>query len=596
MKRLTIITLGIMFCLVLVTAGVLPSLIDNKEKEPVDFTTSQWDYSGAYTIKVTGDERNWVESVGITEGKITITSKSEVDRTYQKCIEFNTKEKVTEKNDPECIKWEEAIYEVPSLLPVASGEETDKLYYQEALTSKEVLGKNEFEYQMTELKVHKLGEHSIIVIPDIITNADLVNITVEDDYTHLNLTDDILLYMPFDVDSGTTYYDYSKFNNDGTGLVESSGSVANAGFGEYGNSTLFTSSSGDTYGGCIFIPNSAELKATIKNFTISFWVYRNDISDDPWLVDKWYDGSNRQWVVYIAATNRFKFALSDATGGSDLNPLFGPASLSIYTWYHVVLSVPDAGGNVYAYVNNVQYGPWTKTGTCYPNNNNVAIGCFDHGSIGPYHYMNGYIDDVMIINKTLSSTEVGEIYDSQYDRVVNGGTHNINQNISTGWSTVDITGDYLALNGSSVDLELLYYNATGWFSSGSQTYDGDNTYSISTTATNLSLNFTYDAGTYNFYSPILLGENGLTLDIQMLYDCAYVADSGDYKCNQECTITDETYNVSNASGYQAVRMYDGCTLNLVNSTIISNKRSLESSGDSNAKFNITGNSTWRFAG
>jgi len=69
---------------------------------------------------------------------------------------------------------------------------------------------------------------------------------------------------------------------------------------------------------------------------------------------------------------------------------------------------------------------------------------------------NGSIDEVMIFNRALNSTEISEIYNSTYSRFYPEGNQTFSfENITSGYNRVNLTAEAEALNGSSL-------NATIW--------------------------------------------------------------------------------------------------------------------------------------
>jgi hypothetical protein len=200
------------------------------------------------------------------------------------------------------------------------------------------------------------------------------------------------------------------------------------------------------------------------------------------------------------------------------------------------------------------------------------------------------MDEVMVFKQFLDAGNITQIYNNQSKRFVTSGTQNNTFNITAGYNSIVISGVYENFS-SSVNLSLYFQNDTGWFLSEEQQFDGENEYSICPSAFNITTNFKLiSTPTYQFYTPLLIGENSFTRE--SLYPCNYIANSGDWNCNRQCTISNQFYNITNGTDYKAVKMQNGCNLTLINMTILSNKRSVDTSG--NVYFNLSSNSTWRF--
>jgi len=125
--------------------------------------------------------------------------------------------------------------------------------------------------------------------------------------------------------------------------------------------------------------------------------------------------------------------------------------------------------------------------------------------------INGTIDDVMIFNTSLNSTQILDIYNNQSARFFGTGTQDIyNQsymNISTGNNRVNVSTQIQNNLNSKINLTVGYYDGT-WKATAPQTITSLTNYpfNISSTSTNLTLNYTFIAGTNQFYSPIIEGD------------------------------------------------------------------------------------------
>ena len=172
------------------------------------------------------------------------------------------------------------------------------------------------------------------------------------------------------------------------------------------------------------------------------------------------------------------------------------------------------------------------------------------------HYFDGLIDEVMIFNTVLSSAQVLDIYNNQSNRFLSTGTHNLNQTIPSVGESVTVTGELHTELNSSINLSLSYFDGI-WNQAGEQVYVGDNTFTITIATTEIALNFTYfsasNNGNFDFYSPILLGENGISLDLTI--PCPY-SGSGNWNVNQYCEYTFINQNVNGD-----LNILDGGTMN-----------------------------------
>lgn len=144
--------------------------------------------------------------------------------------------------------------------------------------------------------------------------------------------------------------------------------------------------------------------------SISAWIY---ISTSTVLQEiVWYgaDSSNNTFSIYYHGTNQFGLDIY----GNYLQTNTLGTSLPISAWNHIVVTY--AGGawnttNVKLYINGVEWaGGWSATGTgSTPNTTNGSLYIGDRTAGGEWNYA-GRIDEVLIANKVLSSTEISNLY------------------------------------------------------------------------------------------------------------------------------------------------------------------------------------------
>jgi len=185
----------------------------------------------------------------------------------------------------------------------------------------------------------------------------------------------------------------------GTNVLGVSGSVSSA-TGKIGNAADISSPN------YLTINDNASLKTGNTDFSVSAWIYLHSTSGTQVFVSKFKDISG-EWALYLTGS-KFVFA-TYATGGpgagySATANSFG--IVSINTWYHVVGVHNYATNKNYIYVNNDtpdSADSVEHVGTTGP----FQIGAFNGGAIA-----NARIDAVGFWKKTLSSSEVAELYNS----------------------------------------------------------------------------------------------------------------------------------------------------------------------------------------
>lgn len=356
----------------------------------------------------------------------------------------------------------------------------------------------------------KFGDNSIVVIQNSqVYSGNLVNITAETNFTHLTINnlstnapyDSLVGYWNFDGDLENTKltkaYDFTKYNNNGnyTGDV-----ITNNTNCIYGDCAKF-----DDNADYIFLGNPPSLSLG-GNFTISAWINVGSESDYQTIIgiSRGSTARNYWFAVFNDGTITLRF-VNSTTGGtcsaSDNTDLRNDG------WNYVVGGYN--GTHCYVYLNGIfQTSDVSGYPQTYPTYN-VTIG-YEY-STAPREF-NGSIDEVMIFNTSLTSAQILAIYNNQSARFYSTGTQDIvNQtymNITTGNNRVNVTTYTENLLGSSINLTVGFYNTSNsWFYTTPQVVSSGivQIFNISSTSTNLTLNYTFYAGnsTNPFYSPII---------------------------------------------------------------------------------------------
>jgi len=146
--------------------------------------------------------------------------------------------------------------------------------------------------------------------------------------------------------------------------------------------------------------------------SISAWVYATTVpgSGSVWLIaGKYYSASNqRQYMIGTTGTgsSQFKFTFALSTNGTSATLVHSTTTTyAANTWYHVV-GVSD-GTDLRVYVNgSLDCTPVSHTSGIF--NGSEAF------KVVSDHYTNGagYIDEVGVWSRALSSTEVADIYNN----------------------------------------------------------------------------------------------------------------------------------------------------------------------------------------
>lgn len=340
-----------------------------------------------------------------------------------------------------------------------------------------------------------------LVLVDVASDTNLVNITAENNFTHLEISNEdpynnLVLYLPFDSNaSSSVAYDYfGKYN----------GTIINAYHnesGKYGGCMIF-----DGTGDYLTVGNSTDFNFTSENFTISMWILHSDSSIDV----LFWKGKQSSRGYYLEVRDDDKLRFSTNQGGATQYTK-STDTITVGEWTHI--GVTRNGTTVKLYKNGVETS-YDAQGTHtdpLSSPNITRIGSYGTSTSYDWH---GGIDEVMVFNTSLNSSQMLDIFNNQSARFEKAGIQEfINQselNTSTGYDNVRVTGTEQSSVGSIINLSVGYFNGS-WHHTSSQVFDGDNSFTINNQATNLTLNFTFHSDSNQFYSPILLNNLTFTL-------------------------------------------------------------------------------------
>ncbi|MFB6158853.1 MAG: LamG domain-containing protein, partial [Candidatus Nanohalobium sp.] len=211
----------------------------------------------------------------------------------------------------------------------------------------------------------------------------------------------LVAYYPLQEDSGSTAYDFSGNNNDGT----INGSTVNQ-TGLLGTSAYSFDGTGDY----IDIPSSPDVVTQLP-MSLSAWVNIDTLpsnkGNDERILSKWPGGNTGYLLQAEQNYDHFRFVIHD---GSNIHEVNGSGLNAINTgeWYHIV-GVAYSDGNMRLYVNGDMIDENTNTFSIgSTTSTNLVIGRYSSSSSSKS--WDGKIADVRVYNRSLSASEVGRLY------------------------------------------------------------------------------------------------------------------------------------------------------------------------------------------
>lgn len=360
---------------------------------------------------------------------------------------------------------------------------------QDTFDLKIIKGSVEFDYIVDPVTVN-------------VTIANLTNITLENNFTHLTIDDtqapynSLTLYMPFDVNNGSdrVVYDYGRFNRN----MFANGRII-------WNNSGYIGSAYDFNGVDAKINSSFQLGSVIKNnnATFSLWVKptgsspKNNSANAVWNIQAIIGDQDGTFVmnrVNLTSVDDGIWITNYDSNGADKVYV----NYTVNEWTHVTVVHNSTTLSIYkngAFVNS------TASGSTSSVTNLLNIGTIEFG-VAPA-FFNGSIDEVMIFNTSLTAAQISAIYNNQSLRFMNPGIQLFNNtNVSTAGNENRLNvslGGYQSNFGTNISVSV-----NGTLFNLSSTGTSDNL-QFTTDPNYLNITFTFLSDANKFYTPLMIG-------------------------------------------------------------------------------------------
>lgn len=163
----------------------------------------------------------------------------------------------------------------------------------------------------------------------------------------------------------------------------------------------------------VSIPNSQSLNMP-KQLTISAWVKFDEIQKQPIVTKAEY--GNYQYYLGMTSTGAIEFTVNEDDTWKTTD-----TRLETGQWYHITVTADRNTDAIRIYINGVEdaNSPFTAEYPFHRNSNDVRIGAAEEYS---YQNLRGTVDDVIIVNRSLSKDEITQLYQNDNDIVMPSDT------------------------------------------------------------------------------------------------------------------------------------------------------------------------------
>jgi prepilin-type N-terminal cleavage/methylation domain-containing protein len=224
-----------------------------------------------------------------------------------------------------------------------------------------------------------------------------------------NLGRGLVGYWPMEEGVGTTTFDWSGNQNNGTWSGTQSGTSGYYSPGKVGNwAGTFNGSAYANTG------NSSSTNVIGGDFTVSIWVMASSTATTKYIVERGsgpLSASDQGYLLYLTANSGGQWVFALWPGG-------GTGQISVATAanagiWHLLTGVFKASTKTaYLYLDGTYVAQGTNAAYSTPI---LSANSFVIGAAGDAHnnQWSGFIDDVRIYNRALSATEVQELYSAE---------------------------------------------------------------------------------------------------------------------------------------------------------------------------------------
>ena len=207
-----------------------------------------------------------------------------------------------------------------------------------------------------------------------------------------NYTDGLMVYLPFDSDM----QDYSTNNNHGVWIGDISPIVWKVWW-------AYDFSDGEKY---VSVADNEALRMIGTSYTLSAWTYMRNEQSEGGVIAKWmYPSSGPGYWFMIIGTN--PASISGNPPGNRFNSSY---SIPLEEWQLITVTFDAATNNHTIYVNGAMKNETTNGGSA-PVDDNKDLWIGNRREWDSYNF-EGYIDEVAIWNRTLTSNEIVGVYNN----------------------------------------------------------------------------------------------------------------------------------------------------------------------------------------
>lgn len=221
----------------------------------------------------------------------------------------------------------------------------------------------------------------------------------------------------------------------------------------------------------------ANFGASGAEVTYNCWIYPTSfVSNYGAVIAKNLTGDSRFVAMYVKSDGKLAFYVSTVTNGDSSYDGAGSNTLSANTWYMMTMTYSNADG-LRGYINGIQDGNALPAGFLDTNPTGLSVKIGSQNGYEGSRSFRGYIDECLIYDRAITSTEVTELYNAGegYNPINEGGgggggdyTYNSGSLSTSDIFNVSSTSisfgaiDYSACDVTSISVDLFASTTLNW--------------------------------------------------------------------------------------------------------------------------------------
>ena len=359
-------------------------------------------------------------------------------------------------------------------------------------------------------------------------NSGASGYAITDTYGAENVySSDFKLVMHLNEAGNSTHLDSTNNDNDGTPVNMVSGDRI---FGYLGNGLNFDRSSSKY----VEVADHSSIRANASGLSAAFWVFKDSDNNYQGMIDKFNTTGTHDWFVNAELSGTIYCGIYGTGADGDSIGRITNSPISLNQWHHIVMTWGGANSatDIHMYVNGVNAdGSALTNGTFLGPQQGTATLRLGHDH-DDNSYLDGKMDEVWILRKELSSSEIAFMFNNQKYH---------GQSLIGHWDFEEGSGS-TAFDTSGHDFDLTLVNSPTWDAGIAPV----STYSLE-----------WDGAAYSYITSTLLIQNTLRTSpwtLSMFISPTVSSTSGIY-CMDNGTSTFVIYTTGSGSDYSIDLFY-----------------------------------------